>query len=181
VPGVVLIQRDGKIVYRQVASTKDDRVTATEILAIADRTLGTSGLLVKPATPALDRLQLRLDVGGAAIDREPALLVAVGTHAPFARYFVVGTEARQEIRDTARVILAGTVGLRLPIYGDIGAIQLTGMLGINLFQGVYGGGRLGLWFAYTPAWALHVDAGAAKNAGVVEGFATFGVSRLFGR
>ena len=181
VPGVVVIRRDGKIVYRQVASTKDDRVTATEILATADRTLGTSGIAFRPATPAIDRVQLRLEVGTAAIDREPRLVIAAGTYVPFARYFVGGAEVRQSIRDTARFVLDGSLGVRLPIYGDIGAIQLTGMVGTSLFEGVYAGGRLGLWFAYTPRWALHADVGAAANAGSTELFATFGVSRLFGR
>ena len=181
VPGIVVIRRDGKIVYRQVASTKDDRIAAIEILATADRTLGTTGIAIRPSTPAIDRVQLRVELGTAAIDREPRLLIAAGLHVPIARYLVGGAEARQSIRDTARFILDGTLGLRLPIYGEIAAIQVTGMFGTSQVDGLYAGGRVGLWFAYTPWWALHADLGAASNAGAAELFATFGVSRLFGR
>src|SRR5689334_19488507 len=40
VPGVVVIRRDGHIAYRQIAAGADDRLTAADVLAIVDRTLG---------------------------------------------------------------------------------------------------------------------------------------------
>jgi hypothetical protein len=182
VPGVVVIHRDGRIVYRQVAATKDDRISAREILATADRTLGTSGSSPVPARPAIDRVHVRLDLGGAAVEGEAQFATALGVYLPLSRYFLAGAEVRQQFRDTARYFADGVLGVRLPIYGDIAALQLVGMAGASLNDGDgYFGGRLGVWFAWTPTWALQTDLGVAASNDTTAVMFTFGVSRLFGR
>jgi hypothetical protein len=187
VPGVVIVRHDGKVVFRQVAETKDDRLSPRQILAAADRALGTSETAVRgqhaiePATPAIDRVQLRVDAGGAFADERAAVAVAAGVHVPIARYVVVGLEARAEIRDTARTLAGGALGVRLPIYGDIAALQLTGMLGLSLADTeLYAGARAGIWFAWTPRWAIQLEGGLLAEP-ATDVLVTFGVSRLFGR
>jgi hypothetical protein len=184
VPGVVIVRSDGKIVYRQVASTKDDRIPAPEILATADRVLGTSGSRPKPATPAIDRLQLRLDAGVTRVGGSVGFIFGPGVYLPIARYFIAGLEARHADSGDLylRQLAGGVAGVRLPIYGDIAALQVLGMFGwAGLAEdGFYAGGRAGVWFAWTPTWALQLEAGMlAKPAADVT--VTFGVTRLFGR
>src|SRR5512138_1845231 len=58
VPGVVVIGRDGRIAYRQ---------SAADVLAVVDRTLGTTGAGPRGGYGALERIQLRVDGGGGAV------------------------------------------------------------------------------------------------------------------
>jgi hypothetical protein len=186
----VIIRRDGTVVFREVATSKADRLTALQILAAADANLGTRGQDPEPTLPALARTQLRLEIGAGQIrvdDRWEATGVASLTvNVPLTRYLVAGTGVATELRE-AHASLHASLGVRLPLLSDIGAIQLSAVTGLPLSApGVYAGLQLGAWFAWTPRWAVHLDiAGGTQDAGSVDQvpnwFVTAGVSRLLGR
>jgi hypothetical protein len=191
IPGIVILNREGRVVFRQVARGKDDRLSATQVLAAADAHLGTRGPEITRPPTALDRPQLRLEAGAGRIregDRWQATGVAALTvHVPLTRYLIAGTGFATEARE-ATASLLGSLGLRLPILGDIAAVQLSAVTGLPISApGIYAGAQLGIWFAWTPRWALHLDlgAGAHDTGSPVDQrpawFATFGFSRLLAR
>ncbi len=190
IPGVVVIRRDGTVVFRQVATSKDDRITAAQVLAAADANLGTRGVEAARTVPALARAQLRFEAGAGQIrvaDTWKSTGVASLTvHVPLTRYVIAGTGVATASNE-AHATLVSSLGLRLPILGDIGAIQLSAVAGLPIeAPGVYTGVQLGMWFAWTPRWAVHADVAAGTHdTGSVDPrpawFATFGVSRLLGR
>jgi hypothetical protein len=177
IPGIVIIRRDGTIAYRKISEEKDDRLDAAGLLAIADRTLGSSGKSARTGYAALARLQLGIEsdlsIGGNA--------TSYGVRARFAfpstRVGFAGIHVGYST--TGRVDTAGFAGLRVPLFGDTAAIQATVLGGLHDTTG-YGGGRLGLWLAWTPAWAVQLDVGATAEIGSSEPALTFtfGVSRL---
>jgi len=180
---VVVIRRDGEIVFRQIATAKDDRLTAAEVVAVVDRTLAVVGPAVAEDYAAIDRIQLRVEAGAAALRTEATYRAtgfgALAVVVPIKRYLLAGAAARLEARE--RIFqLDGLVGARLPILGDIGAIQLAGVVGAPLANadGPYFGARVGVWYAATPSWALQLDLGAGTWTDDRELFATFGIARL---
>ncbi len=190
IPGIVVIRRDGAVVFRQVAKTKDDRLTARQVLDAIDRSLGTTGELVETRHPALERAQLRVETGGGQIktaDRWQATGVSkLGIVVPLNRYLIAGAGLASEYRD-ARLSLQGSLGVRRPIFADIAAIQLSAEAGLPISApGVYAGVRLGMWFAWTPRWAVSVDGtfgvhGAGADDQRPGWAASVGLSRLLGR
>jgi hypothetical protein len=187
---VVIIKRDGTVVFRQVATSKDDRLTTAQVLAAADANLGTRGTDAEPVTPALARAQLRLEAGAGRIrnaDRwETTGVASLTVQVPLTRYLVAGTGFATEARE-AKFSVVGSLGARLPILGDIGALQLSAVSGLPVSgPGVYTGLQLGAWFAWTPRWAVHFDVSAgAHDTGSVDQlpawFVTLGISRLLAR
>lgn len=190
IPGVVVIRKDGSIVFRQIAKSKDDRLTATQVLDAVDRALDTRGVAAPTSKHAIDRAQLRLETGAGQIriaDRWQATGVSLlTTHVPVTRYVIAGAGLASEYRE-AGLSLHSSLGLRLPLWNDIAAIQLSAEAGLPISApGVYAGLRLGMWFAWTPRWAVHLDAATgAHDAGAQDQVpawsTTFGVSRLLGR
>ena len=190
IPGVVVIRRDGAIAFRQIASSKDDRLTARELLEAIDRSLGTSGELVQTRHTALERAQLRFETGGGQVrieDRWQATGVSrFGILIPLQRYLFAGAAIASEYRE-ARLSLQGSIGVRVPILADLAAIQLSGEAGLPISApGVSAGLRLGLWFAWTPRWAVNLDGTfGVHDAGRVDALpgwsASLGVARLLGR
>ena len=186
-PGVVVIRGDGRIAFRQIATSKDDRRTAAQVLAEVDRTLGTHGpAAAGPGYAPLDRLQdparrgRRHDRAIAA--RPSASLAAL---APLGHHAVAGALLAFEPHD-APLDVDAALGLRLPMLADAGAIELTGLGGRSLADatGWTAGGRLGVWFAMSPDWALALDAGVtAHRLGdpdrSTELTVTLGIARLF--
>jgi hypothetical protein len=187
-PGVTIVGRDGRIVFRQVASAKDDRMPAAELLATLDRTLGTSGPAVAAPDAALDRAQLRVQLGGggvrAAGDTRGTAVGAIAGLVPLGRHVLVGPWLGFEPRD-APVDLDAALVLRAPIWSNAGAIELTAAGGWTPW-GTTGGnasGRLGLWFATSPHWALQLsiavtEHGLGETARSTELSAALGVARL---
>lgn len=190
IPGVVILSRDGSVVFRQVAGGKDDRLTTEQVLAAADRTLGTRGPEAEKTLQPIDRAQLRFETGAGQIRIDDRWRATGGSrftvHVPLARYLIAGLGLTSEYRE-APLSLLGTVGVRLPIFHDIAAIQLSAETGLPISApGVYAGVRLGMWFAWTPRWAVHVDGSfGANDAGAEDQLPawslTFGVSRLLDR
>lgn len=188
-PGVTVIDRDGRIAYRNVASTKDNRTTVPELLAILDRTVGTHGpAATASGYAALERMQLALSLGianvkdygknaiGAPVTSGTASLALL---VPFGRHLLFGPMIATEPR-TAPLDLSAAVVLREPFAGNIAAAQLTATYGHSFVdtKGQTGSARLGIWFAWTPQLAFTFDLGGALHGEKLELFATFGIARL---
>lgn len=190
-PGVTIIGRDGRIVFRQVASAKDDRMPAAELLATLDRTLGTSGPAAAPAGyAAIDRAQLRVALGGGGVhasgDTRGTVVGAVAGLYPLGRHVLVGPWLGFEPRE-APLDLDAAVVLRLPIWANVGALELAAVGGWTPWRSSGGNvsGRLGVWFAMSPRWAVQLDVAVAEHgiggdARSTEVSGSLGVARLFG-
>jgi hypothetical protein len=189
-PGVTIIDRDGRIAFRQIASAKDDRMPAAELLATLDRTLGTSGPAVAPAGfAAIDRAQLRVELGGggvrAAGETGGTVVGAIAGLVPLGRHVLVGPWLGFEPRD-APLDLDAAVVVRAPIWANAGALELGVVGGWTPWQDAGGNVsvHLGVWFAMSPRWALQLGAGIAEHglgqaAHSTDLFARLGVTRLF--
>jgi hypothetical protein len=184
IPGIVVIRRDGAIVYRQVASTKDDRLTTEQLLAIIDRTLATAGPAATHGYAVYERTQIHVDAGGGGQRRRDAsdggaFNVSAAVLFPLGRHLLIGPwlETNRPASQSANVAVVG----RLPLLHDTGAIHVTTTMGWSTASPWTVGLRIGPWVALTPTWALHLDLG-----GVLRGFAereligTFGLSYLLG-
>jgi hypothetical protein len=187
-PGITIVRPDGRIVFRQAASAKDDRMPAAELLATIDRSLGTSG----PSTAAggfaaLDRAQLRVDLGGGAVDATSTRGTATGDLAalvPLGRYVLAGLELGFEPR-AAPLDLDATLIVRAPFWRSTGAFELGLSGGYTPWRDTGGNAfvRAGVWFAMSPRWAVQLGVGAGEHGlgastQSTEVFATIGVARL---
>ncbi len=193
IPGIVVIRHDGQIVFRQIAEEKDDRLTAAQLLATVDRTLGLGADVPAARTgyAVLERLQLRFALGGgrgdvvATEDRRTIAVASGSLLVPLGRRFLIGPSLRYETFD-APLDLDVAVVLRAPILGDAAALELTVLGGYTPWgaQDWNAGVRAGAWVALDPRWALQLEAGAsAHRLGAAAGSTTdmtitFGVSRL---
>jgi hypothetical protein len=189
IPGVVVIKRDGSIVFRQVATSKDDRLTAKQLLDAVDRTLGTKGSYVESFRPALARMQLRSEVGVGQIRYPATSFTGFASNGsvvvPLNRYLIAGAGIRAV---DVNMNLSGSLGLRVPFLHDIAALELSAESGLPVLGevGVYAGVRAGLWYASSPRFAFTLAATfGAYDAGAVEQLpgwtATFGVALLLDR
>ncbi len=172
IPGIVVIRRDGTIAFRQISTEKDDRLDSAQLLAIVDRTLGTSGTSASAGYAAIDRMQLGLETGGAFAEDTNAVGVSARFVFPLTRIGFVGVRAGYSTSSTVDSSLVA--GLRLPLLNDTAAIQVTAIGGLAKTT-PYGGGQLGLWLAWTPTWSVHLDAGVTTVPALTV---TLGVSRL---
>ena len=188
-PGVTIIDRSRRIVFRQVASAKDDRMPTAELLATLDRTLGTSGPgVVSAGYAAIDRAQLRLGLGGGTVTRDATRGTLAGSVAglyPLGHHVLVGPWLGFEPRD-APLDLDAALVLRLPIWANAGAIELGATAGWTPWEarGLNAAVRAGLWFAMSPRWAVQLDVSAARHGVGEDDHATavsaaLGVTRLF--
>ena len=189
-PGVTIVDRDGRIVFRQVASAKDDRMPTAELLATLDRTLGTSGPGAAPAGyAAIDRAQLRVELGGggvrAAGETRATVVGAITGLYPLGRHVLVGPSLGFEPRERSLDLDAAIV-LRAPIWANVGALEFGGAGGWTPWRD--GGGNvsahLGLGFAISPRWALQlgvgiVEHGLGQTAHSTELSGSLGLARLF--
>ena len=187
-PGVTIIDGDGKIRFRQVASAKDDRMTAAELLATLDRTLGTTGPAVAASDGPLDGVQLRVAVGGggvrAAGDTSGTVVGSLAGLVPLGRHVLVGPWLGVEPRK-APLDLDAALVVRAPIWANAGALELGATAGWTPWRDAGGnaGVHLGVWFASSPRWAVQLalgvtEHGLGRTAGSTEVGLTFGVTRL---
>ena len=175
IPGIVVIRRDGTIAFRQIATSKDDRLTAAQVLAEVDRTLGTHGAAGAAGYAAFDRTQLRVELGGGSAGFTGAAAALV----PLNRYLLVGPW----LGANPRFQVDAAVALRLPLLADTAAIEVIGTAGASPWRDSNAAVRAGLWLAWTPTLAFHLDGGvtverAASGSTERAWFATVGVSRL---
>jgi hypothetical protein len=183
-PGVTIIDRDGRVVFRQASSTKDDRLTAAALFAAIDRSLGTTGPTVGASGYAsLERAQLRVALGGGLADGDWTGVAHVGAYVPIGRYLTIGPRVAVEPR-SAPLSLEGVAMLRAPIWGDAAALELGAIGGWTPWRarGAEVGGCAGLWFAISPSWSVQLEAEVVAHglgASIVPvGALTLGVARL---
>jgi hypothetical protein len=188
-PGITIVRPDGSIAFRQAASAKDDRMSAAELLATIDRSLGTSGpSTARSGYAAIDRAQLRVDLGGGGVDTNATRGTVTGDIAgllAFGRYVLAGVELGFEPRE-APLDLDAMLVVRAPFWRNTGAFEL-GLSGGYTPWGDTGGNaavRGGVWFAVSPRWAVQLAVGAADHGlgtstQSTEVFATLGLGRLF--
>lgn len=184
VPGIVVIRRDGRIVFRQIATGRDDRLTAAQLVATLDRTLGTGANAPRAARgyAVLERLQVAADLSaGAARDGGDWDATVVGSASvllPLGRYFAVGPWGRVT---SDSLDVNAMLALRAPILAETGAFEL-GVGGGYTVMGATGPNlatRAGVWVALTPRWALHVNATAGvHDDGRLDLVGGVGFSRL---
>jgi hypothetical protein len=181
-PGVTVIDRSGRIVFRQVASAKDDRISAADLLAAIDRTLGTHGPdVANRGFAAIERAQLRLDAGGGVVKTSGTGVASLAGLFPIDRYVLVGPRVGFEPRDAPLDAELELVA-RLPIWHAAGAVELAADGGYSILddRGPTAAARAGLWFAVSPSWSVQLDAGASwHDHGTAGAFATLGLARLF--
>jgi hypothetical protein len=184
-PGVTIVRGDGRIVFRQVASAKDDRMSSAELVATLDRTLGTAGPATVPdGFAALDRVQARLDVGGGIARGGDTAATASGAGSlllPLGRHVLVGPRARWDVRAGALAV-GGIALVRTPIFGAAGALELGVSAGWTPYpvprMGANVGGTADLWFAISPR--LSVQAGVTTTVYDLPGGAVTDVSLTIG-
>jgi hypothetical protein len=179
-PGVTVIDRSGKIVFRQVASAKDDRISTHDLLEAIDHSLGTSGPdAANRGFAAIDRAQIRLDAGGGIVETSGTGVASLAALYPLSRYVLVGPELAFEPRESPLDVDLEVV-LRAPIWASAGAIELGLAGGYTPWdaRGANGAARAGLWFAVSPSWSLQLDAGVAVHDHATDVFATIGIARL---
>lgn len=192
IPGIVVIRRDGQIVFRQIAEAKDDRLTSAQLLATIDRTLGIAdgAPAARTGYAVLERAQLRVALGGGRADvddgGERSIAVASASALfPLGRRFLIGPALRVEPLD-APLDLDLAVVMRFPILADAAALELTVLGGYTPWGASdwNAGVRGGAWVALNPSWAMQLEAGAAAHrlgsdsGSTVDWTITLGVSRL---
>jgi hypothetical protein len=187
-PGIIIIGADGRIVFRQIATAKDDRMTAGEVIDTVDRTLGTSGRAADAGYVAVERIQNRGDSGvGEVIEnhqRRVTLFLNRGVLVPVNRYLMIGPWLALEPRQ-APLDVDFAAMLRAPFFGDIAALEVIATAGWSPFEvsGWNAGIRGGLFFAVSPTVALVLDVGYSLHR-VLDSdrdpaaFVTFGVTKL---
>ncbi len=192
IPGIVVIRRDGRMVVRQIAETKDDRLTAEQLLATVDRTLGTGegAPAARQGYAVLHRMQLRLALGGGRADTDEGgkrsiAVASASALLPLGRRFLIGPSLRYE-RFDAPLDLDLAIAIRAPILADAAALELTALGGYTPWGATdwNAGVRAGAWVAVNPWWAVQLEAGVAAHrlgdemGSTVDWTITFGVSRL---
>jgi hypothetical protein len=179
----VIVRKDGAIVYRQVASTKDDRLTSAELLATIDRTLGTTGAAATHGYAVYERTQIHVDAGGGVRHERDEGTGGIAHFSgaalfPLARPLLVGPWFESSIK--ANDVDLAVVG-RLPLLHDTGAIHVTTTIGYSTAGTWTAGLRVGPWIALTPNWALHLDLGGTLHGFDERAlFGTFGLTYLLG-
>jgi hypothetical protein len=181
-PGVTIIDRGGRIVFRQVASSKDDRISTQDLLAAIDHSLGTHGPdATDRGYAAIDRAQIRLDAGAGAEGSHGTGVASLAGLFPLSRHLLVGPMLSFEPR-AAPLDVDLEIVAREPIWANAGAIEL-GLAGgystLDANRGANGIGRAGLWFALSPAWSVQLDAGVAIHVHDTDLFGTIGIAWLF--
>jgi len=160
-------------------------MTAAELFATLDRTLGTRGELVEEERYAANRrLQVRLDLGGGAIDGLATGVAALTALIPLGDYFAFGPRIGGELRE-APLSLEAVALARIPIWARAGAIELGATGGWSPWgtaRGAEVGGLADLWFAWSPRWAIQLSVNyTAHHLGdgaIHELAATLGIGRL---
>lgn len=166
IPGIVIVRKDGTIAFRQIAETKEDRLSVAQVLDAVDRTLGTTGIAASEGYAALDRTQLRVELGGGGEGFHGTAAALV----PWNRYLLVGPWFGAE----PKLEIDAALALRVPFLANTAAVELIGTVGSTLWRDENAAVRLGLWLAWTPSWAVQLDVGRSTH----DWFGTIGLSRL---
>jgi hypothetical protein len=181
-PGVTVIDRNGRIVFRQVASSKDDRISTQDLLAAIDNSLGTHGPdATDRGYAAIDRAQIRLDAGAGADGSRGTGFASLAGLFPINRDVLIGPMLSFDPR-AAPLDVDLEVVFRAPIWNAAAAFELgfaSGYSTLDADRGWNGAMRAGLWFAVSPSWSVQLDAGAAVHIHDTDLFGTIGLAWLF--
>jgi hypothetical protein len=180
VPGVVVIRRDGHVAFRQVATSKDDRLTAPELIGVLDRTLATTGPVARRVTP-LAQTQLRAEAG-VEVDKDRGVhgIGALSLLVPLGDHLVVGPWLAVDTR-VDHVDVAGVAMLRAPLLGDAAAFALGAIAGYATgTASAVLAPRTELWFATSPTTAFDIAGSFELRRDVRDAVVTFGFSHLLG-
>jgi hypothetical protein len=181
-PGVTVIDRNGRIVFRQVASAKDDRISTQDLLAAIDQSLGTHGPdATDRGYAAIDRAQIRLDAGAGAEGSHGTGVASLAGLFPINRELMIGPMLTFDPR-AAPLDVDLELVFRAPIWANAGAFELAfagGYSTLDTDRGWNGAMRAGMWFAVSPSWSVQVDAGAAVHSHDTDVFGTIGLAWLF--
>jgi hypothetical protein len=185
-PGVVIVDRDHEVVFEKFGESKDDRMSAADVIAAVDATLGTHGASVDESFTTPHRIQLRAD-GGYGIARAGAENRGTGAAQvslllPLHRNLLVGPLFGYDQR-VSDADLDGVVMLRDPIWNDIGALELGALGGYSVDGSTWNaGGRADVSFALSPTFGLQVGVEAVSHGGDATTFlVTFGGGFLIAR
>lgn len=178
-PGIVIIGGDGHVVFRQVASDKEDRITISDLVGAYDRSLGARGPgLVDEHYAAIDRAQVRLDLGGGHVPDGATGVASLTALVPIGHYLVLGPRIGTDLR-VSPLSLGGEVALRIPFWRASAAIELGGIAGYAFDpNATLFGGTADLWFAYSPKWSIQLGAEVDREAGATRITGTVGIGRL---
>jgi hypothetical protein len=178
-PGIVIIRGDGQVVFRQVATDKEDRITISDLAGAYDRSLGTRGPgLVDEHYAAIDRAQIRLDLGGGHLPDGATGVASLTALVPIGHYLVLGPRIGTDLR-ASPLSLGGEVALRLPFWRESAAIELGGIAGYAFDPNTaLFGGTADLWFAYSPKWSIQLGTEVDREAGATRITGTIGIGRL---
>ncbi|MFN0249976.1 MAG: peroxiredoxin family protein [Kofleriaceae bacterium] len=172
IPGIVVIRRDGTIAFRQISIAKDDRLDSSQLLAVIDRTLGTSGRAARGGYAAISRIQLGIESGAAFGEDVRAFTASLRFAMPLGRFAIAGVRAGYSTLST--IDSAVFAGVRIPIMADAAAIQIAAVGGLAKTT-PYAGGQAGVWLAWTPTLGFHLDGAVTTERHVTF---TLGISRL---
>ena len=178
-PGIVIVRGDGQVVFRQVASEKQDRIAIGDLVGAIDRSLGTHGPgLVDEHFAAIDRAQVRLDLGGGHLPDGATGVASLTALVPIGHYLVLGPRIGTDLR-ASPLALGGEVALRLPFWRDTAAVELGGIAGYAFDpNAALFGGTVDLWFPYSPRWSIQLGAEVDREAGATRITGTLGIGRL---
>lgn len=207
IPGVVVVARGGAIVFRQIANSKDDRISTADLLAVIDdKIVGHKGIIaVDDSFAAIRRYQLSVEAGigvgskvTTASERTATLATGatVGLAVPVARNLLLGAQLRGAANvissnTTATVSLGARATLRLPFWHDLGAWHLSVSGGPELFapqanSKFYTAAQVQAWFAVQPSLAIQLGVdltshwrGFDTSDAIHAGVFTVGFAHLF--
>jgi hypothetical protein len=174
---VIIISADGRVVFRQLATSKADRLSTAELVAQLDKSLGTHGPgLVDTRYAAIDRAQLRVDLGAGSVDSKTTGIATISALVPLDRYVIIGPRIGVDLRG-APLQIGGELALRLPLVRDTTTIEVGAVASYSEFKpaGAILGGIANLWFAYSPKWSIQIGVEVDSPSRVTG---TFGIGRL---
>jgi hypothetical protein len=203
IPGVILVAKGGNIVFRQIASSKDDRIPTAQLLQIIDQKIGQAAssnsgnapyqrVEVDQSFAPIHRLQLSTDLG-AGIGRNASFAsqVTIALSLPLARRVVIGAElagSAHPFKTDATFSAGARLTFRSPFWNDLAALHLTLAGGADVLQhrtdtDIYSRAAAQLWFAVRPTFAIQtgltVDAHWKSSAATRDILVTIGFARLF--
>lgn len=185
-PGVVIVDRDHEVVFEKLGESKADRMSAAQVIAAVDASLGTHGAGVDESYTTPHRIQVRADGGGGIVRAggenrgtgAAQLSVLLPVHRNLVLGPLFGYAQRGGHSDLDAVAL-----LRAPIWNDVGALEVGSLGGYSVNGNTWNaGGHADLAFAWTPTFGVQIGIDVISHGGEATTFlVTFGGAFLFAR
>jgi hypothetical protein len=195
IPGVVVVAKGGAVVFRHVATSKDDRISTTDLLKVIDDKLavtGSANLSIDHSFQPLNRWQIRTSLGGGVGNNASFVSsLTVGAMFPATRHLLLGAEVRTSSRSFGDIAIAtnANIAARFPFWNDLAALHVGASAGIVAWSST-GTGRVSssvaseVWFAVRPTLAILVGLQSSQrwrsgDVGSFEVSATVGAAYMF--